>query len=221
MPPSSSRETYKLAHTARCKLQMAADRPDRDLRFILGHAFTLDKLLLRVVEIERDGSISDDEDDGALPTCTEARPRRVSFKNGDKPRAGSLTRPKSPPLQDAQLSSDEDSSGSDDDGIEDDEEDDDGLSLQRFGSATAKPPRMIEDDGEEEDVDEPKSPTQEEILAITAGPESAEFEELYNGVKGCPCHGKGGHAPAVEKAWEVPQKQGWEGNRFAVVQVAA
>ncbi|RMZ83119.1 hypothetical protein DV738_g1261, partial [Chaetothyriales sp. CBS 135597] len=50
--PPSQRDTYRIAHTARCKLQLAANRPDRDLRFILGHAFTLDNLLLRIVEIE-------------------------------------------------------------------------------------------------------------------------------------------------------------------------
>ncbi|RMZ87188.1 hypothetical protein DV736_g5583, partial [Chaetothyriales sp. CBS 134916] len=48
----SQHETYRIAHTARCKLHMAANRPDRDLRFVLGHAFTLDNLLLRIVEIE-------------------------------------------------------------------------------------------------------------------------------------------------------------------------
>lgn len=36
---------------------MAADAPDRNLRFVLGHAFTLDKVLLRVAEIENIGEI--------------------------------------------------------------------------------------------------------------------------------------------------------------------
>lgn len=165
--------------------------------------------------------MSDVEDDATLPTCTEARPRRVSFRSGDKPRAGGMTRPKSPPLEDAQPDSDSDSSGYGDDEIEDDDDEDEALSLQRFGSAAATPPRMIEDDGDEEEVDEPKSPTQEELLAITAGPESEGLGELYNRVTRCSCHGQGEHVPAGEKAWEIPQKEGWVGNRFAVVQVAA
>ncbi|KAK0099488.1 hypothetical protein ONS95_004696 [Cadophora gregata] len=102
----SVRETYKIAHTARCKLQMAADRPDRDLRFILGHAFTLDKLRLRIAEIEVSGSSDSDsepEDEGGMgqhnrAVCSGAVPvpvpgpgpgpgqdgmqRRVSFQTG-------------------------------------------------------------------------------------------------------------------------------------------
>ncbi|RMD42765.1 hypothetical protein DV735_g2384, partial [Chaetothyriales sp. CBS 134920] len=61
----SRQDTYRIAHTARCKLQQAANRPDRDLRFILGHAFTLDNLLLRIVEIEnsRTKAADDNGDD--------------------------------------------------------------------------------------------------------------------------------------------------------------
>ncbi|KIW15302.1 hypothetical protein PV08_05347 [Exophiala spinifera] len=53
-PPArvNTSTTYTLAHTAQCKLRLAAKRTDRDLRFILGHAFTLDNLMLRIVEIE-------------------------------------------------------------------------------------------------------------------------------------------------------------------------
>lgn len=53
---SDQHATYRVAHSARCKLQLAADRPDRNLRFVLGHAFTLDNLLLRIVEIENQGA---------------------------------------------------------------------------------------------------------------------------------------------------------------------
>ncbi|KAK6382194.1 hypothetical protein LTS17_004081 [Exophiala oligosperma] len=53
-PPArvNTSSTYTLAHTAQCKLKLAAKRTDRDLRFVLGHAFTLDNLMLRIVEIE-------------------------------------------------------------------------------------------------------------------------------------------------------------------------
>ncbi|KIW50029.1 hypothetical protein PV05_11653 [Exophiala xenobiotica] len=50
--------TYTLAHTAQCKLKLAANRPDRNLRFVLGHAFTLDNLMLRIVEIENSSAKS-------------------------------------------------------------------------------------------------------------------------------------------------------------------
>ncbi|EXJ85566.1 hypothetical protein A1O1_05930 [Capronia coronata CBS 617.96] len=50
--PLSPTTAYTLAHTAQCKLKLAANRPDRNLRFVLGHAFTLDNLMLRIVEIE-------------------------------------------------------------------------------------------------------------------------------------------------------------------------
>ena len=57
--------TYKVAHSAQCKLNLAANRPDRNLRFVLGHAFTLDKVLLRIVEIENQSA--KDEFDNSKP----------------------------------------------------------------------------------------------------------------------------------------------------------
>ena len=135
---------------------MAADRPDRNLRFILGHAFTLDKLMLRVVEIESESSSDEDTsptDDFSAPTCTgsEQEPkRRVSFRNNAaKPHnLASNTRPKSPPPnEEAQLEDSDESSSEEEYAYDDDEEaDGDGLGLRRFGSAAAQPPRMIDDE---------------------------------------------------------------------------
>ncbi|ETI28315.1 hypothetical protein G647_00764 [Cladophialophora carrionii CBS 160.54] len=74
--------TYTLAHTAQCKLKLAANRPDRNLRFVLGHAFTLDNLMLRIVEIENKSAKSLFEE-GKAPSnhgadehydCTAATP---------------------------------------------------------------------------------------------------------------------------------------------------
>ena len=56
--PLATSGTYTLAHTAQCKLKLAANRPDRNLRFVLGHAFTLDNLMLRIVEIENQSAKS-------------------------------------------------------------------------------------------------------------------------------------------------------------------
>lgn len=107
----STRETYSIAHSARCKLDLAANRPDRNLRFVLGHAFTLDKVLLRIVEIENESAKDEfdnskpddprrseiqDEDDARAgigggttvqvgETGSLARPRRISFSNQSRP----------------------------------------------------------------------------------------------------------------------------------------
>lgn len=77
-PPTTSTVTYTLAHTAQCKLKLAANRPDRNLRFVLGHAFTLDNLMLRIVEIENQSSKDAFEgNDKGMDThydCTAAKP---------------------------------------------------------------------------------------------------------------------------------------------------
>lgn len=209
-PIAMAEETYRLAHTVRCKLSMAADRPDRNLRFLLGHAFTLDKLMLRIVEIESESSDEDVEEvaDGHdLPSCTA---RRVSFRSSHAKPVG--IRKKSPPPQPEAEEDDEDA-------VEDEDDEDEGLSLRRFESATAKPPRMIEDDGDEEE-DELKSPelSSAELEVITQGPDNEDLVDLYGFVKECPCHGHRGESPDVVKAWDIPQKE--DGKRIAIVQVA-
>lgn len=210
-------ETIRLAHTARCKLQMAADKPDRNLRFILGHAFTLDKIRLQIAQIETDDS---DDEENELPT--EGRERRVSFR-GNSPRPVSADRKRSPPPDQFAHLEDTDSDSSEEEEELEDEEEDSGLSLKRFESGSARPPQMIDDDSSSSEEDEPRSPpplTDEELKALTGGESDTDLAEAYNHVAGCPCHG---HidAPKVEKLWEVPQKPGYQGGRVAVVQVAA
>lgn len=116
-------------------------------------------------------------------------------------------------------------SESDEEAYEDNEEDEeDGLSLRRFESASARPPRMVDDKEGDQDYDDdngPISPTDLDLETITTGPENEELAGLYEHVKGCPCHGKHNDAPDITKAWEVPQKPGYMGNRIAVVQVEA
>jgi hypothetical protein len=220
----SAEETYSLAHTARCKLLLAANRPDRNLRFLLGHAVTLDKLMLRLVEIEieSEGSSDDENTNDDLPTITNpGYERRVSFQNNAKPHASVSARNRSPPPgEDAHLD-DSDEEYADDD---EEEEDADELSLRRFKPTTAQPPHMVDDeDDESSDEDElaspPTIPTELELQSITAGPQSEELADLYQTVKSCPCHGHREDAPTVVKVWEVPQKPGHEGKRVAVVQL--
>lgn len=213
-------ETIRLAHTARCKLQMAADHPDRNLRFILGHAFTLDKIRLRIAEIEIESS--DEEDDFQEPTA--GRERRVSFR-GNSPRPAATDRKRSPPPDQFAHLEDTDSDSGDEEEEEDvEEEEDNGLSLRRFESASAKPPQMIDDDSSSSDEDEPRSPppmTEEELKSLTGGDSDTDLAAAYNRVAGCPCHGHHVDAPKVDKVWEVPQKLGEHGGRLAVVQVMA
>lgn len=80
--PLNPSTTYTLAHTAQCKLKLAANRPDRNLRFVLGHAFTLDNLMLRIVEIENQNAKSVFQEGVKSPSdhadehydCTAANP---------------------------------------------------------------------------------------------------------------------------------------------------
>ena len=125
--PASTKQTYSIAHTAQCKLRIAANRPDRNLRFVLGHAFTLDKVLLRIVEIENQSAKDELDNDKPVPRKSEieeeddaragvgggagvrvgetgslAQPkRRISFSNQTKPSEitgrHSPARAKSPP----------------------------------------------------------------------------------------------------------------------------
>lgn len=221
----SAKEAYTLAHTARCKLQMAADYPDRNLRFILGHAFTLDKLRLRIAEIEMDMEDENDlADELSEPLGNSKREPRVSFKNNSARRQPSTNRARSPPPADP---TDESDGEEEFDGREIDDEEDEGLSLQRFESGSARQPQMIEDDGEDEGEEElktpPPMPGEDELRIITGGEGDEKLVESYERLAGCPCHGHKG--PHATQAWELPQKpdeQGMQhGVRYAVVAVEA
>ncbi|KAL1955496.1 hypothetical protein VTO42DRAFT_8522 [Malbranchea cinnamomea] len=58
-PPGRQRkmsltQTYFLAHTARAKLSREAQRPDHNLRLLVGHANMLDSLMIELAEAERE-----------------------------------------------------------------------------------------------------------------------------------------------------------------------
>ena len=220
----TSHETFRLAHTARCKLSMAANEPNRNFRFILGHALTLDKLMLRVAQIEIDSSDDGDEEgvanDEPHGPKTGARERRVSFSSSSRARdAASSTareqdrkqRRSPPPTHLPHPGEDEDE---EDNGAMEDDEEDDVLSLQRFPSASAQPPRMVEDEGYE-DADEPVTPTEEDLRAAMDEKSSEDLMQAYQHVAGCVCHGQ--KAPVASQVWEMPQEKG-QGRR-AVVQI--
>jgi hypothetical protein len=214
----SLKEAYTLAHTAKCKLYMSADRPDRNLRFLVGHAMHLDSLMLHIIEIEE--SIEQPE-----------HASEVSFK-GASGGSKSYSQPPSamrrspPPLG---FKEDSDSEGSEegaDDGNEDEiEDEDDDLGLTRFPSAAALPPRDTaappldpsEDDSSSDDEDYNIDPEYlKDIVSKSDGDET--LMGLYHDVQKCPCHSS--DAPKVGRVWEVPgAEKGREGVRVAVAEL--
>lgn len=222
-------DTFRIAHSARCKLNMAANAPDRNFRFILGHALTLDKMMLRIAEIEMDSSDEGDEEgvanDEPHGPSTSTSGRRVSFSSTSRARHDAASAAKGhdrmqrrspPPAHLPHPGEDEEGCG-DDDAIVDDEDDHDGaLSLQRFPSATAKPPGMVADGGYE-DANEPVTPTDEDLRGVMEGECNEELTKAYQHIAGCPCHGQ--QAPIASQVWEMPQKEGH--GRMAVMQVVA
>ena len=225
---SNRLEPLRIAHTARCKLEMAANQPDRNFRFILGHALTLDKAMLRVAEIEftgGEGGNTRSENDGE-----QGKERRVGFAEDARAKGtdsqGARRRSPPPPVQQpGGLEVDEDDE--DDEDIEDDE-DEDSAPLQRFPSASAVPPRdaahkddegIGDMDGIEEGEKVPEL-SEEQLRRITEGHGNAELVDAYNHIAGCPCHGQ--KAPAVENVWEISSGlDGQTRGRMAIVQVQA
>ncbi|TID26821.1 hypothetical protein E2P81_ATG01282 [Venturia nashicola] len=234
----SLKQTYTLAHTARCKLHLAADRPDRDLRFLVGHAMHLDSLLLRIIEIEENVQVE-----------TPSHSSGLSFKgvvHGSTSREvhkSPLSRKSPPPRLAGDESSDDDDDGDGDDemskiaGYEEEAEMGDGeLSLSRFPSGSSRTPRSISstptpaldpsdkgvvstsssssdnDDGEEYNLD----PAFLRELVKTDGDEG--LKKVYHDISSCPCHEDKG--AVVERMWEVPRglEGGKEGVRYAVAE---
>ena len=227
----SLKEAYSMAHSAQCRLHMAASEPDRNLRFVVGHLMHYESVRLRIVEIEHDistsqrGAVSFQGTGHVNQTCD----RQVQ----KKPSTGQLGR-KSPPPQRVEYDPEDD----DDDDVEDDDpwsggEDADGepgddLGLTRFPSGTARPPQpppdLLPDDSDEDEDDEPVSPEEpdrETLERAMQGEGSKDFANLYDAVRKCPCH-KHQDAPSFENFWELPAAEGGkEGVTRAVAQVWA
>lgn len=214
-------QTYSIAHSAQCKLSMTAGEPDRNLRFMLGHAFLLDKALFRVAEIEEMGDEEVEVGKTALGDADEDE-----TQEGNKTPEG-----KSGSLGGGSVAF----SGDKDDhkpaeetlAIEDEYEDDgEGLGLTRFASASQMPPRLVPDEGDEEEEDEVKSPpslpADLDIATVVQGPESEEINQMYDMLQGCPCHGK--KAEKSKRFWEVKDTTGISDRpkkRLAIMQVDA
>jgi hypothetical protein len=209
----SLKETYTLAHTAKCKLYLAADRPDRNLRFLVGHAMHLDSLMLRIVEIEE--SIEKPAHSSGISF------KGVSHGSHQPPQKSPLAR-RSPPPKSA-----EDEYDSDEE-VEDDEAEigEGELSLTRFPSGSARPPRdapappLDPSDGEDSDSsdDEEYNWDPAFLRDLVKTDSDQNLKNLYHDVSSCPCHK--GEGPKVERVWELPNQEGGkEGVRFAVAEI--
>ena len=116
----------------------------------------------------------------------------------------------------------------------DEDEDDldndmDGLSLTRFESASAQPPRMVRSDSssssedDEDPVTPPQLPADVDVRDIIGGVKDSEMMGLYESVRRCTCHGHGEDSDAGRKAegvWDVPAEKAG-GRKLAVVAIAA
>lgn len=226
----SLQEAYTLAHTAQCRLQIAASRPDRNLRFVVGHLMHYESLRLRIVEIEHDISRSK-----RATSVTFQGTSHVDYHLQHKPSTGQLGR-KSPPPSPPSYE-DDDTDSDDEDDIYFDDEAEDRLSLERFPSAAARPPQpppepilteppeLESDDGEYSDEDEPLSPeelSQEELERTIKGEGNELLSTEYEAVRKCACHGRT-DAPSFDRMWELPSDRAnaKEGIMRAVARVSA
>lgn len=194
----SLKEAYTLAHTAQCRLNIEASRPDRNLRYVVGHLMHYESLRLRIVEIEHQ-------------TYQERRAQHANIDHtlqlkSSTPQPG----PKSSLSTQTHL---DDSSDSDeyDDIIDDDDAGDD-LSLSRYpsGASRPQPPDLEPDDSEDDDYDDdflidysPEEPDHDTLERAVKGQESELVATMYEGVRNCSCHGKS-NAPSFERMWELP-----------------
>lgn len=102
-----------------------------------------------------------------------------------------------------------------------------GLSLTRFASGAAQPPRMIRSDSSSSEEEGPESPPQlpmdVDVRELMGGEQDEELADLYHSVRGCPCHGHGDNEDVPTKPagfWDVPAEK-CGGKRLALVAITA
>lgn len=202
-------EAYHLAHSAECRLRISTDRPDRDLRVVVGHLMHYESLRLRIVEIEHNI--------GKSPS-----PRAGERQERDQPDDLQLTRTTSSgdlrrylPAADRQTA-EEDSGNQEDDAIDLDslEEEDDidnefdaGLTLHRFASGRARsPPPLVNDDDDDAEPHSPEEPPPEDVAQALNGPDNDELARSIEKVRNCHCHPHAA-SPEFEHVWTLPASQ--------------
>lgn len=219
----SQRETISLAHTANCKLKLAASRPDRNLRLLLGHALTVDNINLRLMQIEDDSKIV------SKPNHANSIKFKAHDNSGVKRSPLSNRQKTPPPVQD----NDEDSTDSDQEGP----------SLTRFASAAAQPPRRLSPEPSKKTTpadDYLSSSSDEELESflsslagqldkmslkkkITESKPDEDLAKLYHDISACPCHNNP-DAPQLQNFWELSAHdlggiKGMDNIRVAVAEV--
>ncbi|KAK4542393.1 hypothetical protein LTR36_006850 [Oleoguttula mirabilis] len=216
----SLKEAYHLAHSAQCRLNLEASRPDRNLRFVVGHLMHYESVRLRIVEIEHDIRRSE-------------RASAVGFRGTGhhndrllhKPSTGDLRRRSPPPPVAA-----DDGDGSSSEDLDDEVDGVEELILTRFASGSARapqPPPDLEPDDEDYDDyddDEPQSPEEPDAATlerVMKGDGNELLATIYEGVRKCSCHQKT-DAPRIERMWELPAGEGGgkEGVTRAIAQIA-
>ena len=59
----------------------------------------------------------------------------------------------------------------------------------------------------------------DELRMITGSEGDEQLAEAYGHVANCPCHGEHKSSPKANKLWDVPQKPGENGPRYAIIAV--
>ncbi|KAF2716879.1 hypothetical protein K431DRAFT_289043 [Polychaeton citri CBS 116435] len=223
-------EAYRLAHSAECRLAIAAKRPDRDLRVVVGHLIHYESLRLRIVEIEHNISQSQRASAvkfrgaGDVSDGSPLQPKR-------KPSSGQLGRRSPPPAAVIHSESESDDTDSDSDSYQDEIADGEGdienLVLERYPTGSTReldarqPPPLEADQGddadEEDELPSPEDPDDATLAEITKGECDDGVRDMYDSVTKCPCHGRS-DAPEFEKMWALPI--GKDGKTRAVAAIA-
>lgn len=195
----SLKEAYHLAHSAQCRLNIEASRPDRNLRFVVGHLMHYESLRLRIVEIEHD--IHEDR---------RAQQAHIDHTLQHKPSTSNLREVSSSSQQEylEELPETDDFDDLDEDAGDD-------LSLARFpsGASRPQPPELESDDSSDDDFDEDflidyshGSPDHEALGRAVKGKENPLVADMYENVRGCSCHDED-DAPAFERMWDLPNDE--------------
>jgi hypothetical protein len=225
----SVRETYELAHTAQCKLHLAVNRPDRNWRFIVGHAVHLDSLMLRIVEIEE--GIEKSEHSSGVAFKGAGKVNHTPHKPSPLAAGQSRARRSPPPPKRDENSSEEEEEEEEE--VYEDEAGED-LGLMRFPSGSARPPQpppdLIPSDEDSSSSDEEEEMAKmlenidmDALRKVTQEKGDAELTGMYNTIQKCPCHKNHDEkdAPPIENFWELPGLDGEKGTRLGVVEVRA
>jgi hypothetical protein len=142
-------QTYFLAHSARNKLCKEAARPDHDLRLLVGHANTLDSLMLDLANVEQEQEWWFSDIVSGARDEEEARHRHVETVVESTDELEDEAEEK-PTTNITAIEGDSD--------IEDDDESDDDLALIRIASRHSPPELTIDPDSDSEDEQIPLSP---------------------------------------------------------------